>query len=287
MPRLFTRLLFALCLSLALVVAGLVWWLQPASLLQAARLGTPPGGSSPYCSTWDFQNNTGQDVNDLHIRLAGAQSVSQVYTGTLNPFGLPDGTSGYDAVANAYKLNFSGALTVADSDLVRIGFCADSPLVRLDASVPPPFFWTINNTPVITAPVFTGLEWNWMSSTHLRIRIVNEQDVTKTLMALNVLDTDTALALEDLTPDIATGLPLALELAASPVDLGPHGDRFFDVFFDVASPPNHASFGGFKHAYVIQADLVDSSGDGNDAHLISQNLSPSPPFSGYLPVIRR
>src|SRR5262245_46750252 len=139
MPRLFTRLLFALCLSLALVAAGLVWWLQPASLLQAARLAAPSNGSSPYCSTWDFQNNTGQEVNDLHIRLAGVQSVNEVYTGTLNPFGLPDGTSVYDIVADAYKLNFSGAVTVSDSDLVRIGFCANSPLVRLDASGPPPF----------------------------------------------------------------------------------------------------------------------------------------------------
>ena len=59
--------------------------LSPGVILQPNR----------YCYNWDFLNNTGDDANGLRIRLAGIQTVTDIYTGTLNTFGEPDSGSGY------------------------------------------------------------------------------------------------------------------------------------------------------------------------------------------------
>ncbi len=248
-----------------------MWWLLPTASLQAAMpFVSAPLTTPRYCSTWAFQNNTGQDVNDLHVRLAGVKSVSAVYTGTLNPFGAPDNTSGYDSTANAYRLNFSGAM-VYDSDRVQIGLCTDTPLLRLDASGQPPFVWTKDNTTVTPNPRFTGLEWIWIDRTHLRVRVVNEHPMTTTLFTLNLLDADNALMLDDLNADVSNQLPLVLELLTDPLTIPPRSDRFFDVFFDVGgsvTPPDHAPLLEPNHAYIIEALLADASDEANSAHLV-------------------
>src|SRR5262245_6076834 len=130
MLRSMRRALVALSLGVALSAAALLAWTM---VLSGAPAGPPSStGSAPaalaavddhrYCSNWEFFNNTRQDVNDLHIRLKGVQSVSEIYTGTLNPFGLPDPSSKYITASDVYSMSFSGAW-VGESDRVHIGFC--------------------------------------------------------------------------------------------------------------------------------------------------------------------
>jgi hypothetical protein len=239
-----------------------------------------------YCSNWDFYNNTGQDVNDLHVRLKGVKAVSEIYTGTLNPFGLP-ASSGYISATGVYSLNFSGAW-VAESEMVHIGFCTDSSLLRLDGQGGAAFQWTLTNTAVPTRPLFTGLEWDWPEPSHFRVRVVNEQPLSMTLVALNLLDADTMLPLEDLVGGVADQLPMALELIDTPVDMAPSADSFFDVFFvagGAANPPSQAPLLEPNHPYVLEVIMDPTDDPGNTVRLFSQVLSPLIPV--YMPVILR
>lgn len=287
MPHSIKRLIIALGASVALSVIGAGWWLMPAASTKAAALFAPSRiMSGRYCSNWDFLNNTGQDVNDLHVRLKSVRSVTDVYTGTLNPFGAPDNTSGYEAATDVYRLNFSGA-TIYDSDQVQIGLCTDAPLLRLDASSQSPFVWTKDNTTVTPNPFFAGLEWNWLDPTHLRIRIVNEQPLTMTLMTLNALDAGNVLALDDLNGDVSSQLPLVSELLSTPMTLAPGADSFFDVFFSASANAARSNRPGSldpNHPYVIEAVMSDANDDGNRVRLYAQSLSLS---MSYLPAIFR
>lgn len=118
-----------------------------------------------YCYNWDFTNWTGQPANDLHLTLHGPTELSDVYTGPLNPFGLPDPSSGYDPVEDVYHLNWSGA-TVAPGGVVHVGFCTDLPLVSFPGvGGLPPHYWTFNGAPINPAtpiPV-PGYDWQWMN----------------------------------------------------------------------------------------------------------------------------
>lgn len=291
MPRSLRRLLVVVGSSLALVMLGLALWVVPSRELQAAADALTTANNSSlaainpsterYCSNWDFRNNTGQDVNDLHVRLKSVKNVSDVYTGTLNPFGSPDGTSGYDAGTDTYRLNFSGA-TVFDSDQIQIGLCTDAPLVRL-GQPSPSFYWTLTGTQVLSNPLFAGLEWNWQSRSYLRVHVVNEQNISMTLMTLNLLDAGNALTLDDLNSDVTNQLPIALEILSDPQPLAPNGDSFFDVFFDVTQPPTRTALLEPNHPYVLEVTLAADDDPGNTAHLLSQGLSPLIPL--YLPVI--
>src|SRR2546430_8639261 len=98
MPRPILRALMALCAGVLLVAFGLAVWLLPAMRSQAAALFAPGSATALYCSNWDFVNNTGQDVNDLHVRLKSVRAVNDVYTGALNPFGAPT-TSVYSSTS--------------------------------------------------------------------------------------------------------------------------------------------------------------------------------------------
>lgn len=287
MPRPILRALGALCAGVALVAFGLAVWLLPAVRSQAAALLATQSvdPTMRYCSTWDFLNNTGQDVDDLHVRLKSVKNVSDVYTGTLNPFGPPT-TSVYSPTADVYELDFSGA-TVYDSDRVRIGLCTDSPLLRIGTDTSA-FNWTSGGTPVSPNPLFTGLEWNWQKTGQLTIHVVNEQNMTVTLMALNLLETDNALSVDDLEGDVAAQLPLALELLPDPQTLAPYGFGDFSVSFKPAAdvmPPDQAPLLETNHAYVVEAVVVDATDDGNTAHLYAQGLSPLARLS--LPLVNR
>ncbi|TMC58149.1 MAG: hypothetical protein E6J26_05400 [Chloroflexi bacterium] len=291
MPRPILRALGALCAGVLLVAFGLAVWLLPAVRSQAAALFAP-GSAAParYCSNWDFVNNTGQDVNDLHVRLQGVTTVSDIYTGTLNPFGAST-TSVYSPTADTYELNFSGA-TVFDSDRVHIGLCTDTPLLRIGATDPSAFTWTNNGTTVTPNPLFTGLEWSWQGFNHLQVRVVNEQNVTTTLMALNLLDAENALGLDDLNGDVAAQLPLVLDLLDTPRTLAPQSDSFFDVYFNpggntINTPPYQAPLQEPNHPYVLEAVMNDATDEtnGNTAHLYAQALLPFSRLS--LPFISR
>ncbi len=255
--------------------------------------GGPAASLQPnrYCYNWDFLNNTGQDVNDLHIRLAGIQNITDVYTGTLNVFGPPDNTSGYDPGTNVYALNFSGN-TVNAGDLTHIGICTDQPVLALDpASATPPFTWTVDGNAVNVQPAFAGLTWSWADRTHLQVQLTNDPQLTMTLMSLNVLDAGNQFGLDDLNGDVAAGLPLVSVLAPDPLDLPPGAANTFDVFFapapaDLAPMPagltrrpskalvDTAPMLAPNHPYVLEAVLADDNDPGNTIHLYSQSLSP-------------
>lgn len=280
MPRPIKRGLVAVAMSLALGVLGLAWW-----VLAAAAPGTLVTNGLRYCTGWDFENTTGQDVNGLRIRLAGIPTVTLVYTDAFNPFGLPDGTSGFHA--GAYDLNFSGA-TVDASDRVHMGFCSDSPGLMLDSIGPPSIAWTLTGTQVLSKPVFAGVAWNWSSPRHLRVRVLNAQSISMTLVSVNLLDPDVALSLEDLTADGTMGVMPVLEMLETPFDLGPQADSFFDVFFDLASgaiPPDHAQRLEVNHPYILDVVMKPTDDSNDGVHVYAQGLSP--PETVYLPVIRR
>jgi hypothetical protein len=287
MLRLLPRRLFALgppvCAGLLLAV--LLW---SGSLIPGARAASAPISSPPerYCYNWDFLNNTGQDADDLHIRLQGISQVSAVYTGTVNPFGLPDATSGYDAGLGVYNLNFSNGVAY-DGDVVHIGLCTDKPALALSQSTtPPPFTWTSQGQPLQPAPLFVGVSWDWQSRTHLRLELHNSQDITLTLWAASLLDPEVPLGLEDLNADVIGMLPAATFLIDDVQMLPPRSSSFFDVFFDptvVVQAPTPAQLREPRHPYVLQAVVSAEDDSGDVAHMYSQALSP--PAKVYWPLI--
>jgi hypothetical protein len=262
-----------------------------------ARVTAPQAivDSPRYCYNWDFLNNTGQDANDLHIRLNGIQSISNVYTGVLNPFGAPDASSGYDAGAGVYKLNFSNG-TVLNGDMAHIGLCTNQPVLMLPQGPGvPPFTWTLNGQTLSPDPLFAGLAWNWISRTHLRVQLSSDRHVSMTLMALNLLDAGNALELDDLNGNVVGQLQLVSNLAPDPVPLAPGTSSFFDVFLVLshAGPSQHvagvpmdsAALLEPNHPYVLEAVLEAEDDSGNTIHLYSQALSPLQAV--YLPIARK
>jgi len=103
-PQLRFLALVAPALGLALVALALflLHSRAPQAFAMPAAVGNDP---NRYCYTWQVFNGTGQDANDLHVRLQSMVSVSQVYTGSYNTFGPADSSSGYDSAADVYKLN--------------------------------------------------------------------------------------------------------------------------------------------------------------------------------------
>ncbi|MBI5879982.1 MAG: hypothetical protein HZB53_20225 [Chloroflexi bacterium] len=290
MPRSIRRGLIATSLSLSLGVLGLMLWVLAAAGVFAAAGSAPAAlgtNGLRYCTGWEFLNNTSQDVNGLRFRLSGIPTVTSVYTEVYNPFGPTDGSSGYDAGANAYRLNFSGA-TVDASGMVHVGFCSDSPGLLLDPQAAQPLMWTLTGTQVLSNPLFAGVAWDWPSPPHLRVRVVNAQNISMTLVSVNLLDPGTALALDDLTADgTATAMPV-LEMLDAPRDVGPLADSFFDVFFDLSSgatPPDHAQRLEVNHPYILDIVMESIDDPGNGVHVYAQGLSP--PVQLYLPAVAR
>jgi hypothetical protein len=273
-PLLITALIASLLM--ALIVGAIAAARAPTpspSTIRAPHVANKPaalGDASETCFTWDFLNNTGQDVNDLHIRLKGIPAIDAVYTGTLNPFGEADGTSGYDAGNDTYNLNFSNS-TAYGSDKVQLGVCSDRSGLRLGTPAPA-FFWTLTGTQQLPDPLFAGMILNWTDHTHAQLDLYNEQSLTLTLMSLTVLDADQPLPLDDLTDDIATLLPLANDLLPDPIAMGPLSNQAFNVEVPVAN-----------HYYVIEATLAAEDDPGNVIHVLAQSLAP--PYNLYLPLV--
>lgn len=290
MPHSIKHGTIAFALSLAFIASGLVLWIILFDLTRVAPALAKPAvnNATRYCSNFDFLNNTGQDVNGLRVRLQGIKAVSDAYNGPDNPFGLPDGTSGYDSATDVYRLNFSGG-TALDSDLVHIGLCTDSPLLTLDQQTSSPnFTWTVNGNPVSPKPLFTGLQWEWTTPSHLRVHIINGQPFTMTLNTLNLLDGGVALMLDDLKGDAIGSLPAVMFLIDAPQTLAPHSESFFDVFFSTSRPirqPNAVPLLEVNHPYVIQAEIAAEDDPWNTAHLYAQGLSPQNTL--YLPIIEK
>ena len=264
---------FAVALApplLAILVAAA--WTSGAGLPQTILR---PDAASSYCYTWDLANNTGQDASGLRLQLKGIQSISQVFTGTTNPFGAPDPTSGYDPGMDVYTLVFSDGVAF-DSDRVHMGVCADKPILQLGQQSAA---WTLNGQILQPPPLFAGLSRDWPSSAHLRLRLFNSQATTVTLMELNVLDADTSLALDDLNADTAGALQLApveQPPISDPQTLPPGADSVFDVFFSAPT---------FNHPYLIEVVLAAEDDPGNTFRLYSPVMSP--PAMVFLPLVQR
>ncbi len=261
---------FAVALApplLAILVAAA--WTSGAGLPQTILR---PDAASSYCYTWDLANNTGQDASGLRLQLKGIQSISQVFTGTTNPFGAPHPTSGYDPGTDVYTLVFSDGVAF-DSDRVHMGVCTDKPILQLGQQSAA---WTLNGQALQPPPLFAGLSWDWQSSTHLQLHLFNSQATTMTLMELNVLDADTSLALDDLNMDTAEALALEQLAISDPQTLAPGANSLFDVFLGTPR---------FNHPYLIEAVLAAEDDPGNTFRLYSQ--ATSPPAVIYLPMIMR
>jgi len=269
-----TALIASLCLVLAIgAIASARAPTSPPEVKAVdspARPATALSAAGETCYSWDFLNNTGQDVNDLHIRLQGVKSLTEVYTGTLNLFGEPDASSGYDAANDSYHLDFTNGIAY-DSDKVQLGVCTDRSSLRL-GSPSPAFSWTVTSTQALPDPLFAGLSVNWLDHTHAQIDVFNEQNITLTLWSLSVLDPDQPLPLEDLSDDIAMLLPMASEVVTDPLTLLPSANQTFNV--EVASA---------NHPYVIEAVLSAEDDPGNLVHTLVQTLSP--PYAVYLPLV--
>lgn len=285
MTRLLPRFATPLALLSVVVLLGMTALAgPPLGKVQAAL--APTVSVNAYCYNWDFKNNTGQDATDLHVRLKGVRTIGGVYIGPLNPFGAPDVTSGYDATAGVYNLNFSG-YTAPSGQLVHIGVCTDSPILRFEAgSGLPPFYWTIGGQPISPAPLAFGLAWDWQNRRHLRLTLRNSQQVTVTLMSLELLDPGMALELDDLNADTASTLSLATMLIDDVTILRPLSDSFFDVFFDSAGASGQLGSAQLLeplHPYVLVAAGEAQDDAGNTFNLFSQSFSP--PVNFYLPLV--
>lgn len=292
MSRFIYRFLAVLAapLALALVVLA-VSWMRAGPLPEAlAMFSAAPADATRYCYAWQSLNQTGQEANDLHIRLKSIVEVSQFYTGTLNPFGLPADSSGYDGNTDVYHLDYTTA-TIDSADVVNLGLCTDHASLHLDPSIDPAqaFYWTQDGVPLTPAPPFVGLDWNWQSPSHLHLGLINSNAFTVTMQSLMVLDPGYPLALEDLNSEVLASQSPVSDLANGDVVLLPPGvSTYFDLYFDSGQTtflPNHAPLLEPNHPYLVQAIFSTEDDLSTTWELDSQSLSPLPTI--YLPQVRR
>ena len=235
--------------------------------------------STPSCYTWDFLNNTGLDATGLVIHLKGIPAITDVYTGVLNPFGAPDPfLSGYDSTTDVYSLIFNGG-AVSDSGMAQIGICASQPALRLDATQPA-FYWVVSGVPTNPAPLFAGLDFNWINPNHLQVHLYNEQNTPLTAFSFSVLTPSSQLSLDDLNDGVTSTLPIANDQITDPLQLANGANTTFDIFFDQGNV--QVAFGA---PIVLEAVLSTQDDPGNSIHLFAQT---SQPFAQvYLPLMRK
>jgi len=226
---------------------------------------------SAYCYSWDFNNTTGYDATGVRLRLNHVQTPTQVYTDTLNPFGDPDPSSGYDTATDTYRFNFDNGLAY-DSDRVLLGLCTDRPQLRLDQTSGAAW---LSDTIVLTpTPLFAGIEFDWQARDQVTVKIVNEQAATLTLEGAVALHPEVWLPLSDLVPDIAAQLPVVTELITEPVTLLPLASQSFAVQLTALNQP-----------IVFEVLLSAEDDPGNVVHLLAQMTVPG--WQVFLPVILR
>jgi len=248
----------------------------------AARAPTSPPGSAvdapptfqlpgEYCYSWDFNNSTGDDATGVQLRLNNIQTPTEVYTDTLNPFGDPDPSSGYDAATNTYRFHFGNGLA-SDSDRVLLGLCTDQPQLRLNQTFGAA--WLSDTIALTPAPLFAGIEFDWLARDQVTVKIVNEQAVTMTLESATALQPEVWLPLTDLIPDIAAQLPLVTELITEPVTLSPLASQSFDVHLDALNQP-----------IVFEVRMSSEDDPGDVVHLLAQTSVPG--WQVFLPIVLR
>jgi len=240
----------------------------PVSSVDAPRAFQPPG---EYCYSWDFNNSTGFEATGVQLRLSHIQTPTQVYTDTLNPFGDPDPSSGYDSSTDTYRFHFGNGLAY-DSDRVLLGLCTDQPQLRLDQVSGAA--WLSGTTSLSPSPLFAGIEFNWVARDQVTVKIVNAQAVTLTLEVATALQPEASLPLEDLIPDIALQLPFVTELITEPVTLPPLASQSFEVQLSALNQP-----------IVFEARLSPEDDPGDMVHLLAETTVPG--WQIFLPVVLR
>ncbi len=230
---------------------------------------TPP---SEYCYSWDFSNSTGQDATGVHVSLSGILSLHRVYTATLNPFGYLDPSSGYDAGTNTYRFNFDNG-TVLDSDQVHLGLCTARAQLRL-GNVLSPTAWLSGTQELLPAPLFAGIEFNWLDRNQVTVKIVNEQATTMTLDVATAEQPEVLLPLDDLTSDVAAQLPFVAELITEPLTLPPLASQSFAVQLTALNQP-----------IVFEAQMSREDDPGDVVHLLAQTMVPG--WQVFLPIVMR
>lgn len=275
-------------LAVGMVLGLVVLWNNSSSgQVQAkdASLGTAPGvsapalvASTPSCYTWDFLNRTGSEASGLVIHLKGIPSITDVYTGVLNPFGAPDASSGYNSTTDVYTLSFSGGV-VSESAMVQIGICTSQPALRLDTALPA-FYWVVSGTPADPAPLFAGLDFNWIDSNHLQVHLYDEQATPITVFSFSALTPFGPLSLDDMNDGVTSTLPIVNDQVSDPLLLAGGASTTFDIFFDQGS--KQIAFGG---PIVLEAVLSTQDDPDNSFHLFAQI---SEPFAQvFVPVTRK
>lgn len=251
------------------------------ALGKSATGGLAPAlfASTPSCYTWDFLNNTGLDATGLVIHLKGIPAITAVYTGVLNPFGAPDpSSSGYNSTTNVYSLIFNGG-SVSDSGMAQIGICARQPALRLDTAQPA-FYWVVSGLPATPAPLFAGLDFNWINSNHLQVHLYNEQNTPLTAFSFSVFTPSSQLSLDDMNDGVTSTLPIANDQITDPLPLANGASKTFDIFFDQGNV--QVAFGA---PIVLEAVLSTQDDPGNLIHLFAQTAQP---FSQvYLPLMKK
>lgn len=262
----------SLIMMIGLLVNGAL--ARAPTSLQLTSANAPIDFRAPaeYCYTWGFGNNTGYDATGINLRLDGLPSITQVYTGTLNPFGDLDPSSGYDAGTNSYRFNFDNGI-VYDIDRVQLGLCTAQPQLRL-STLASAALWLSDTTPLSPPPLFAGIELNWLDRDQVTVNIVNEQALTLTLEAFTALQPEVLLPLDDLTPDIALQLPFVAELITEPLTLPPLAAQSFAVQLTALNQP-----------IVFEAHLSAEDDPGNTVHLLAQTMVPG--WQVFLPLILR
>lgn len=285
-PRL--SLLLALCLSLALIAGwnglesarALAAKMEKsvAGALSGQHIAFPMAVASSSCYTWDFLNNSGDDATGLVIHLKGIPAVSNVYTGVLDPFGAPDPSSGYNAITDVYSLIFGGG-TVYNGDKAEIGFCTGSASVRLDTTQPA-YYWVVGGNPTTPAPLFAGMDFDWVDPNHIQAHLYNEQSTPLIAYSFLVLAPDAPLSMDDLNNDTASTLPVASDLITSTLALAGGGSIAFDIFLDQGGVRLQSGA-----PLILEASLAADDDPGNTIHMLVQT---SEPFSTlYLPITTR
>ncbi len=264
----------SLLLMLGLLVTQGATARAPTSPPGMSKINVSPTFTLPseYCYSWDFNNSTGQDATGVHLRLSGISTVQQVYTDTLNPFGALDPSSGYDPGTNTYRFNFDNG-AVYDSDQVHLGLCTNRPQLRL-GNVASAAAWLSGTTELPPAPLFAGIEFNWLNRNEVLVNVVNEQATTMTLDIADALQPEVLLPLDDLTSDVAQQLPLVTELITDPLTLPPLASQAFDVQLTALNQP-----------IVFEVQLSREDDPGDVVHLLAQTMVPG--WQVFLPVILR
>jgi len=271
-----TSMLFSAAVLAAASLIMMIGLLVNSALARAptSSVNSPTAFDPPdeYCYTWDFGNTTGYDATGVRLRLDSLQSIGQVYTGTLNPFGELDPSSGYDAGSDTYRFNFDNGFA-SDSDRVQLGLCSTQSQLRL-SNLASAAVWLSGTASLTPVPLFAGIEFNWLDRDQVTVTIVNEQALTLTLEVATALQPEVLLPLDDLTQDIALQLPFVAELITEPLTLPPQASQSFAVQLTALNQP-----------IVFEAHLSAEDDPGNTVHLLAQTTVPG--WQVFLPVILR